>query len=143
MRVETRVEQHILAVAVHDILLDLCIAVASHQPLPHQHAQVAREIGIAVIDGLVLAHQAPQALGDVTRALLEGRIGQHLVGTDGKRPRRKNNQQCEEGGAQCHCAASGWCLRARCGTPTRRRRSVRDRTPAPAMTRAPIQISRI
>ncbi len=41
------------------------------------------EIGIAVVDRLVLADQAAQLLAETARAGLERRVGQTLVGQDG------------------------------------------------------------
>ena len=46
--------------------------------LAHDPAQVAGEIGVGIVDRLVLADQAAQLLGQPARALLERRVVQDL-----------------------------------------------------------------
>ncbi len=114
-------QQHELAVAILDEAHHLGVAVAGLQPLAHEQAQVARQRRVAVVDRLVLADEAAQARGDGARARLELRVGQDLVGLDGKRGRAREDAErrarratrCERqgasfgGGGAAGCGARG------------------------------------
>ena len=105
-----------------------------------------------IVDRLVLADEAAQAFGDDTRARLERRIGQHIVGLHGlgrrreQKYRRRREEQRGENAARGHgysaaeTAAAFAC--ARFGAPTRKRRSDSDTAPPKNITSAPSQMSR-
>ena len=80
---EARLQQHELAVAGDDEILDLLVAVAGLQPLAHQQAEILGERRVGIVDRLVLADETAQAFGDVPGPRLERRVWQHLVGLDG------------------------------------------------------------
>ena len=60
--VEARQQQHEFAIAVDEVLPHLVVGVALRQPLAHQQPQIAGEIGIGIVDVLVLADKTPDAL---------------------------------------------------------------------------------
>ena len=97
---DRRLEQHEIAVARGQEVDDLLVAVARDQPLAHQPAQVVGEVGVGIVDRLVLADQAAELLRERPRALLERRVGQHLVragrGPDLRREQRREQQQERE-----------------------------------------------
>ena len=61
-RLHRRLEQDEVAVALGDVGEHLRVAVAGDQPVAHQPAQVAGEVGIGIVDRLVLADEAAQLL---------------------------------------------------------------------------------
>ena len=158
--VEARLQQHELAVAGDDKVLDLLIRVASREPLPHQQAEVLGERRFGIVDRLVLADETAQAFGDVPRPRLERRIWQHLVRLDGlgrkrgevdrHREQRPQEERAEVGAAALRrlssiyfAAARPWpTALARFGAPTLRRRSDRDKAPPMNITTAPSQMNR-
>lgn len=73
--------------------IDLPVGVAAHEHLAHLAAQVLREVGVRVGDGLVLADQAAQLVAECPGAGLEGGVGQHLVGRGGGEGWRSQQHQ--------------------------------------------------
>ena len=86
-------QQDELPVAIDKKALHLLIAVAGLQAVSHEDADVAGQFGVAVVDRLVLADEAPQSLGNRARARLELRVLQDLVRLD--RPRGADPHQPE------------------------------------------------
>jgi cytochrome c-type biogenesis protein CcmF len=92
-------------------------------------------LGLAVVDGLVLADQAADVLEDRPRTRLLRRVGQALGRVGG----RGDADHAGQGGrerAQLHAGFS-----RRCATPRRRRRSDSETTPPSAMITGPRKIS--
>ena len=56
--VEARLQEHELAVAVDEVVLDGRVAVAGLQALAHEHAQILGEGSVGIVDRLVLADHA-------------------------------------------------------------------------------------
>ena len=75
------------------------VGVAGGEALAHKQAQVAGELGVAVVDRLVLADEAAQLLGEVSGAGLERGVLQHLAGLDGVggRPCAREEEEGEHG----------------------------------------------
>ena len=120
MRCQYRIEADILAVAVDDELHHRGIAVAGQQPLADDEPQVARQSGIAVVDGLVLADEAAQLRRNVAGPLLEHRVVENLIRIDGQcRKGRERQQHCEQ--QRLHSAGAVLAGAGR-GAPTRSRR---------------------
>ena len=80
MRREARLQQHELAIARHQEIDHLAVAVAGRDPLAHQEPQVARQRRVGIVDRLVLAHHAAQLARQVARARFLRRIRHDLVG---------------------------------------------------------------
>src|SRR5215218_3940414 len=99
MRIEARFEQHELAVARHQEIDHLPIAVARGDPLAHQQPQIARQRRIGIVDRLVLAHHAAQLTRELPRARLLVRIGHDLVGLHGVSGLASDHQErCKQQG---------------------------------------------
>jgi hypothetical protein len=131
-------QQHVLAIAIDEELHDLVVRVACHQPLAHDQPDFAGKVGIAVVDGFVLADEAAELTRDVARPCLERRVGQHLIRVD-RNSRGHEEQHHQEREQNPHSAGAALAAAGR-GAPTRSRRSVSDRTPAPAINTQPSQI---
>ena len=101
-----RAQQYEIAVSVMDIGNDLFIAVPRHQPFTHQDTQIAGQIGIAVINGLVLTDQTAQFLGNLPRAGLHRRIGQFLVRHDRQGGQRKGGSKRDNAQKPFHLDSS-------------------------------------
>ena len=148
MRIEARLQQHELAVARHQEIDHLRVAVAGRDPLAHQQPQVARQRRLGIVDRLVLAHHAAQFARQIARPRFLGRIGHDLVGLHGICGRR-----CHQHG-QRQTRRRGMCFNgitpppaiareafAGFGAPTRSRRSDSDSMPPNAISTGPHQIS--
>src|SRR5262249_25340827 len=79
---DRRPQQDEVAVAAHHELQHLAVAVAGAEALADQHAQVVGEIGVGVVDRLVLAHQAAQLAAESAGTRLQRGIGEALAGLD-------------------------------------------------------------
>ena len=62
--------------------------IAGREVLPQQHTEIVREIGVRLVDRLVLAEEASQFLAQCPGTGLERGIGEPLGGLDriGRRP---------------------------------------------------------
>ena len=97
---KARAEQDELAVAGLHEGENGGVAVAGGEALAHEDAQVTGELGVAVVDRLVLADETAQLLGDVAGTGFKRGVFQHLAGLDGAggRPcaREGKGQECRE-----------------------------------------------
>ena len=91
---EGRLQQDEVAVAGHQVVQDLLVAVARDQALADQDPQVLGQLGVGGVDVLVLADQAAQALGKLAGPGFQHRIVEDLVGLDreGRRPQDQEDQ---------------------------------------------------
>ena len=142
---EAGLQQHELAIARHQKIHHLRIAVAGGDPLAHQQPQIPRQRRFGIIDRLVLANHAAQFARQIPRPRFLGRIRHDLVGLHGKRPRSPPLQQSpmREGKlvSRHHSAACNpRSAFAGFGAPTRSRRSDNDSMPPNAISTGPNQI---
>ena len=63
-RIEWRTQAHEVAIARHHPVDDLLVAVAGNDPLADDAPQIACEIGIRLLDALILADQAAKLIAD-------------------------------------------------------------------------------
>src|SRR6185312_10113043 len=95
---------HVVAVAIDDVLDDLCVAIAGDQALAHEDAKIVCEVGVGFIDRFILADDAAQTAADLAGARLERRVGQHLLWLHGgnrlrgHRPHRRQQQPAQHKG---------------------------------------------
>ena len=147
MGIEGRPQQDEVAVAGHDEINHRLVAVSRLQALAHQNPQIAGQRRVGIVDRLVLADQTAQPARDRAGAMLEGRILEDLVGLDRMRSRQREHESDESEEQAPHGSHSAGCGAAngaaRRGAASRKRRSVSDSVPPMAITRAPIQMSRI
>ena len=80
---EWRLQQHEIAVARDYEINHRRVAVAGDQPFADDDAEVLGQIGVGIVDGLVLAHQAAEPLGYFAGAHFKHRVGQYLFRVDG------------------------------------------------------------
>ncbi len=147
MRRKTGLQQNKLAIARNDIVDDLVVAVAFCQPVAHQQTQIAREIGIGIVDGLILADHAAKLRGNLPRPRLERRVAQHLIrldcgGTDREQYGQKQNGNPHHSAAPMACAGCVLFLLS-AGAPIRKRRSESETTPPVAISTNPSQMHRM
>ena len=147
MRREARLQQHELAIARHQEIDHLAVAVAGRDPLAHQEPQVARQRRIGIVDRLVLAHHAAQFARQVARAGFLRGIRHDLVGLHGAgRPGIRAIMATTNTLARSFLNGSLRRLQragalAGFGAPTRRRRSESDSRPPNAIRTGPHQIN--
>src|SRR5262245_56646439 len=151
---EAWLEQHELAVARHQEIDHLAVAVARLQALAHENAQVAGKRRVGIVDRLILTDHAAQLLGERARARFQRRVGEHLVGLHRQRGRRREREHDKEHWRTepAHvatplaparpCLAPAW---ARPRAAAGRRATARRRPPSPprrARSAAPAAYSR-
>ena len=136
-----------IAVTRDDVVEHLAVAIAGRQQLAHQHAQIVGEIGVQLLDRLVLAYEAAQFPADRFGARLEHRIGEPLGGLErpGCRHPEHDQQRRRQQQPPDHIRVGrmrGDRRRARrdSGRRTRRRRSLSETSPPSAASTAPNQI---
>ena len=83
-----RLVEHEITVAADHVGANVVVAGAVLEHPANLLAQIHRELGVGIADGLVLAHQAAQLLGDGLVARLQHRVV-HLLGVDGEDRGRK------------------------------------------------------
>ena len=91
-----RPEQNELAIAIDHIGDHLVVGVAGDETVADQDAQIARQLGVGIIDRLVLTDHAAQAGRDIACAVLKRRIVEDLVGIDGMGRRRAQGRDQRE-----------------------------------------------
>ncbi len=74
--VHARAEQDEFAIAGHEVIANLLIALAREQHVVNLEAQIGRQRDVGIGQGLVLALHAAQLVGQVQIALLHDRIGE-------------------------------------------------------------------
>ncbi len=123
------------------------IRIAGHQALPQQYAQIVGEIGVQLVDRLVLADETTQFLAQRPGARLERGIGEPLGGFDrmGRRSGETRRQRDREGQPTDHQLSAdpadvtaSEVLAA--GRRRRSRRSLSETSPPRAARIAPNQI---
>ena len=97
-RFDGRLVEHEVAVALHHVVEDLALALAGAQLFADLVLQVGGQVGARGGDGLVLAHQAAQLVGDGQHALLERRVLGHRTGF--LRGREQGGQRAGQGDQQ-------------------------------------------
>ncbi len=101
---EWRAQQNELAIARHQKLSDRAVAIPRSDALAHKAAEVASELGIGIVDGLVLANEAAQFSGKLPRARLLVRVLKLLAGLNGEGRSRKRERTQQEGAAGTACS---------------------------------------
>ena len=66
--VDRRIIEHEVGIAIHQILLDVSVALALLHQLKHLVTQIAREVGVGVGEVFILANEAAQFAGEVLEA---------------------------------------------------------------------------
>src|SRR5262249_28242896 len=79
---EAWLQKHKLAVAGHEVVADLSIGPPCTQLLADQNAQIVSELGIRLVDRLILAHKAAEFSRQGASSSLESGIGERLAGLD-------------------------------------------------------------
>ena len=95
-RRDRRVEQHIVAIGVPQIGQNFGVAGTRRKLPPDLDPKIARQIGVGIIDRLVLADKAAKLFRQYARPFLQRRISQHFLRRDGdsRRRGRHNHRKC-------------------------------------------------
>jgi hypothetical protein len=93
LSLEWRVQQDIIPIAIDNILPRLDVAVARYETLTKQNPQIAGQIGIRIVDRLVLTDQTPKVPAQCAGSGLQLRILQDLVRLNGQNRIHPYHQQ--------------------------------------------------
>ena len=93
-----RVQKHVIAIGLAKRGKDFVVRRAGGQLLADLDPQVARQLGVGIIDRLVLADKAAKLFRQRAGACFQRRVGQHLLRRDGRRLQRQQRQRKQQGG---------------------------------------------
>ena len=144
-RVEGRLQQHELAIALHQEAPHLRVRAAGGHLLADDPAQVRGQLRLAVVDALVLADQAPHLPEQVPGAGLLHRIGQpvrRVPRRPGGEPQGAPDHGQGRGDAPHALAPAAAAARALAPAAMRSRRSERETSPPSAISSGPPKIIR-